>query len=118
MCTLCARCVATMRRQVGSAKILSVVRARKRAPGTIEVYWHRHYMRGSSRSWGNRIMRTNPFFDAWQFIVGLTDVPYAEGIFKYGFLVFFLALLGAAALIAYANWRTDPAQRTRGNIVV
>jgi len=63
-------------------------------------------------------MRTNPFLDAWLFIVGLTDVPYAEGTFKYGFLVFFFALLGAAALIAYINWRTDPAQRTRGNIAV
>ena len=48
-------------------------------------------------------MRTNPFFDAWLFIVGLTDVPHTDGIFKHTFVILFLGLLGAAALIAFKS---------------
>jgi hypothetical protein len=63
-------------------------------------------------------MRTNPFFDAWLFIVGLTDVPHTDGIFKHTFVILFLGLLGAAALIAFINWREDPAQRTGAHIAI
>jgi uncharacterized membrane protein YphA (DoxX/SURF4 family) len=63
-------------------------------------------------------MRTNPFLDAWLFIVGLTEVPHADGIFKYTLVILFLGLLGAAALIAFINWREDPAQHTGAHIAI
>jgi uncharacterized membrane protein YphA (DoxX/SURF4 family) len=68
--------------------------------------------------WGKSVMRTNPFLDTWLFIVSLTDVPYAEGAFKYIFVVLFLGLLAAAALIALANWRVDPTQRSRAHVAM
>jgi uncharacterized membrane protein YphA (DoxX/SURF4 family) len=63
-------------------------------------------------------MRTNPFLDTWLFILGLTDVPYAEGAFKYAFAILFFGLLAAAAFIAFVNWRKDPAQRSRTHIAI
>ena len=63
-------------------------------------------------------MRTNPFLDSWLFVVGLADVPSAEGTYRYAAIVLFLGLLGAAALIAFANWREDLAQRTGAHIAV
>ena len=63
-------------------------------------------------------MRTNPFLDTWLFILGLTDVPYAEGAFKYAFVVLFFGLLAASAVIAFVNWREDPAQRSRTHIAI
>jgi uncharacterized membrane protein YphA (DoxX/SURF4 family) len=63
-------------------------------------------------------MRTNPFLDVWQFVVGLTDVPYATGAFKYGFISLLFGLLGASVLIAWINRRQDPAQRTEAHIVI
>jgi uncharacterized membrane protein YphA (DoxX/SURF4 family) len=57
-------------------------------------------------------MRTNPFFDAWLFLIGSTDDHNALGLFKYVFVALFVALLAASAWIAVANWRADPGQRT------
>jgi hypothetical protein len=57
-------------------------------------------------------MRTNPFYDAWLFIIGATGDHEKLGAFKYVFVALFLALLAASLWIAWTNWREDPAQRT------
>ena len=60
-------------------------------------------------------MRTNPFHDAWLFLIGRTSEHEASGI---GWLLtgLFLALLVASIWIAFRNWRQDPAQRTFGHL--
>lgn len=60
-------------------------------------------------------MRTNPFYDAWLFLIGNTDEHRASGI---GWLltVLFLALLGASIWIAWENWQRDPGQRTKEHL--
>ncbi len=57
-------------------------------------------------------MRTNPFYDAWLFLIGSTDDHHTLGALGYVFVVLFLALLVATLWIAAANWRHDPNQRT------
>jgi hypothetical protein len=57
-------------------------------------------------------MRTNPFLDAWLFIIGSTGDHAKLGAFKYVFVVLFLVLLAASLWIAWTNWREDPTQRT------
>ncbi len=56
-------------------------------------------------------MRTNPFLDAWMFLIGATDDHDALGLFKYALVLLFIALLVASAWIAMTNWREDPVQR-------
>ena len=56
-------------------------------------------------------MRTNPFYDAWLFLIGATDDQRALGFFQYWFVVLFWALLVASLWIAVWNWREDTAQR-------
>ncbi len=60
-------------------------------------------------------MRTNPFFDAWQFLIGSTDDYRALGAFQYGMVALFWALLFASFWIALKNWREDPGERSAGN---
>jgi hypothetical protein len=57
-------------------------------------------------------MRTNPFYDAWLFIIGSTGDHEKLGAFKYFFVVLFLALLAPSLCIAWTNWREDASQRT------
>jgi CDP-diglyceride synthetase len=57
-------------------------------------------------------MRTNPFFDTWQFLIGATEDHARIGAFGYVFVALFLVLVAASLWIARANWRDDPAQRT------
>jgi uncharacterized membrane protein YphA (DoxX/SURF4 family) len=57
-------------------------------------------------------MRTNPFLDAWLFVIGSTEDHQKLGAFKFFFVVLFLALVAASAWIIWTNWREDPAQRT------
>src|ERR1700730_10979628 len=57
-------------------------------------------------------MRTNPFFDAWLFIIGSTEDHDKLGILKYFFVALFLVLVVASLWIARTNWRDDQAQRT------
>lgn len=63
-------------------------------------------------------MRTNPFLDAWMFLIGATDDHNALGVFKYVFVALFLILLAASFWIALANWRTDPTQRTAPHLSI
>jgi hypothetical protein len=62
-------------------------------------------------------MRTNPFYDAWLFLIGSTGDHQGSGV---GWLltVLFLALLLASAWIAVRNWQKDPAQRTARHVSV
>ena len=58
-------------------------------------------------------MKTNPFYDAWQFLLGRTsDHNNAGPFFAWLLTLGFLALLAAGAGIAWRNWQDDPKQRT------
>ena len=60
-------------------------------------------------------MRTNPFYDAWLFLIGSTSDHENSGV---GWLLtaLFLALLLASIWIARRNWQQDPAQRTKEHL--
>jgi hypothetical protein len=61
-------------------------------------------------------MRTNPFFDAWLFLIGSTDDHRALGAFQYVMVALFWALLLASVWIALKNWREDPGERNGANV--
>jgi uncharacterized membrane protein YphA (DoxX/SURF4 family) len=62
-------------------------------------------------------MRTNPFYDAWLFLIGATDDHANSGV---GWLltILFIALLIASAWIARRNWQADAAQRTKEHLAI
>src|SRR5580704_4382150 len=70
--------VSTRREGFDDGRIILVVVG----PGGRTVFSGQHFR-------SRRGMRTNPFLDTWHFILGLTDVPYAEGAFKYAFAILF-----------------------------
>jgi hypothetical protein len=49
-------------------------------------------------------MRTNPFSDAWLFLIGATDDHRALGVFQYVMVALFWALIIASVWIAFKNW--------------
>jgi len=57
-------------------------------------------------------VRTNPFYDAWLFLIGATSDHANSGV---GWLLtaLFLVLLAASLWIARLNWQQDPSQRTK-----
>ena len=58
-------------------------------------------------------MKTNPFYDTWQFLLGRTgDHNNAGPFFAWVLTLGFLVLLAAGAWIAWRNWQDDPKQRT------
>ena len=58
-------------------------------------------------------MKTNPFYDSWQFLLGRTnDHGNAGPFFAWVLTLGFLALIAASVWIAWKNWQEDPAQRT------
>jgi uncharacterized membrane protein YphA (DoxX/SURF4 family) len=60
-------------------------------------------------------VRTNPFYDAWLFLIGRTSDHENSGVG--GLLtLLFLALLVTSIWIALRNWREDPAQRTKTHL--
>lgn len=61
-------------------------------------------------------MKTDPFSDAWAFLVGATPDHVSLGLLRYPFVGFYAALLVASVVIARANWRRDPAQRTAAGL--
>jgi ABC-type phosphate/phosphonate transport system permease subunit len=62
-------------------------------------------------------VRTNPFYDAWLFLIGHTPDHENSGI---GWLLtlLFLALFVASIWIARKNWQQDPAQRTGRHVAI
>ena len=62
-------------------------------------------------------MRTNPFNDAWLFLIGRTNDHANSGVG--GLLtVLFLALLAGSIWIARKNWQEDSAQRTTKHVAI
>jgi hypothetical protein len=61
-------------------------------------------------------MRTNPFYDAWLFIIGSTGDHEKLGAFKYVFVALFLVLLAASLWIAWSNWREDATQHSIAHV--
>ena len=61
-------------------------------------------------------MRSDPFTDAWQFLIGATNDQEALGWGRYPVVLLFLVLLLASVGIARANWRMDPSQRTAAHL--
>jgi len=61
-------------------------------------------------------MRTNPFADAWLFVIGSTEDHEKLGAFAYVFVVLFVLLIAASLWIAWRNWQEDPAQRTGAHV--
>jgi hypothetical protein len=55
---------------------------------------------------------SNPFTDAWLFVIGQISDHDALGAWKWLFVVLFLALIAASLVIALKNWADDPLQRT------
>jgi uncharacterized membrane protein YphA (DoxX/SURF4 family) len=57
-------------------------------------------------------MRTNPFLDAWAFLLGNTNDHNNLGAWKYAIVLLFVVLLASSVAIAIRNWLDDPTQRT------
>ena len=57
-------------------------------------------------------MRSNPFHDSLQFLIGDTPDHDAVGWAKYILVVVYAALLLGSIVIAARNWSDDPTQRT------
>src|SRR5215468_12072243 len=66
----------------------------------------------SRRRWH---MRTNPFYDAWLFLIGRTNDQEGSGVGPLLVIMFWVLLLGSL-WIAWRNWQDDPSQRTRGHV--
>jgi hypothetical protein len=62
-------------------------------------------------------VRSNPFYDAWQFLIGQTSDHENSGVGPL-LTVLFLVLLGASIWIARKNWQQDPLQRTSQNFAI
>ena len=62
-------------------------------------------------------MRTNPFYDAWLFLIGSTGEHQGSGV---GWLLtlLFLLLLVASIWIAIRNWQHDSAQQTKDHLAI
>ena len=56
-------------------------------------------------------MRTNPFYDAWLFLIGATGDHEGSRV-RWLLVALFIALLIASAWIALRNWQQEPAQRS------
>jgi uncharacterized membrane protein YphA (DoxX/SURF4 family) len=57
-------------------------------------------------------MPKNPIVDAWQFLTATTSDYLDLGAWRYLILMLFWILVIASVLIAYRNWKEDPAQRS------
>jgi len=57
-------------------------------------------------------MRTDPFSDSLQFLIGNTRDHDSIGRAKYLLVLLYAVLLVASIAVAARNWSQDPAQRT------
>ncbi|HZC96355.1 MAG TPA: DoxX family protein [Bradyrhizobium sp.] len=55
---------------------------------------------------------SNPFTDVWHFLTAATNDYLRLGNWRFLVLALFWALLLAGIVVAFQNWREDPAQRT------
>jgi len=62
-------------------------------------------------------MPSNPFLDAFNFLVGNTDSYNSLGGWKWLLVTLFAALLVASVAIAIRNWTEDPEQRTAAHLI-
>ena len=58
----------------------------------------------------------NPITDIWQFLTANTGDYLALGGWRFLILAIFYALMVASIVLAWRNWREDPAQRTGRNL--
>ena len=61
-------------------------------------------------------MKTDPFTDAFAFLVGNTPDHESLGALRYPFVALFAMLLVASVAVAAAVWRRDPAQRDAASL--
>ncbi len=61
-------------------------------------------------------MKTDPFTDAFLFLIGATPDHEALGWGRYVIVILFVALLAASLLLARTNWKADPTQRTAAHL--
>jgi len=61
-------------------------------------------------------MKTDPFSDAFAFLLGNTPDHDSLGALRYLFVALFAVLLVASLVIARISWRQDPAQRTAAHL--
>lgn len=61
-------------------------------------------------------MRTDPFSDSLQFLIGQQPDQQALGVFGWLLLALFWALLIGSIVIALRNWQADPAQRSAAHV--
>jgi len=57
-------------------------------------------------------MPRNPITDVWKFLTANTDDYLALGGWRFLVLAIFLGLMAASIVLAWRNWREDPAQRS------
>lgn len=62
-------------------------------------------------------MRTNPFNDAYEFLIGTSSFHQSAGVQGQIMIPLFWFLLIASIAIASINWRQDPNQRTTEHLV-
>jgi len=63
-------------------------------------------------------MRTNPFADALDFLIGNTGDHAGLGPFRFLFVLASTLLVLGSFVIAWRNWQADPTQRSARNIVL
>lgn len=63
-------------------------------------------------------MRSNPFYDSLQFLIGNTPDHAAIGWARYVLVVAYAGLLIGSVAIAARNWSLEPAQRTGRNLTI
>ena len=61
-------------------------------------------------------MRTDPFTDTIQFLIGATSDHEALGALRYVFVALFIAMILGSLFIARAVWRADVAQQTARHV--
>lgn len=54
----------------------------------------------------------NPFYDAFQFVIGATSDHQALGAWRYLLVILFIVLIAASVYLAWRNWQEDAEQRS------
>jgi uncharacterized membrane protein YphA (DoxX/SURF4 family) len=62
--------------------------------------------------------RANPFADVVAFLIGSAHDYNPFGAVRYVSVIFYLAVIAGSFVVAWRNWRDDPAQRTGRNVAI